>query len=78
MRVLSPWLPWCALDPTARRLMNSVMVGQMFCVVNCDVQNIVAHSELPLSKGQMLNIQALYEVSASGSPPSPPSAFFCR
>lgn len=42
--------------------MNSVMVGRTFSVVNCDVQNIVAHSELQLKNGQILNIQALYEV----------------
>ncbi len=42
------------------------VIGRLFdqCVyqiIDCDVQNIVAHAEIPLSLGQTLNIQQMYE-----------------
>lgn len=43
------------------RLMNSVMVGRTYIVVNCEVQNIVAHSEMAMGQGKTLNIQSMYE-----------------
>lgn len=43
------------------KLLQSVLLGNSYCIVNCDVQNIVAHTELPLVGAQTLNIQAMYE-----------------
>lgn len=42
------------------------VIGRLFeqCtyqIIDCDVQNIVAHAEIPLKTGQMLNIQQMYE-----------------
>lgn len=45
------------------KLMNSVMVGRTYRVINCDVQNIVAHTEIQLRGDEKLNIQSMYEVS---------------
>lgn len=43
------------------RLLRRVLLGNSYTIVNCDVQNIVAHTELPLTGAQSLNIQAMYE-----------------
>ena len=43
------------------RLLQRVLLGNSYAIVNCDVQNIVAHTELQLVSGQCLNIQTMYE-----------------
>ena len=35
-----------------------------YYIVNCDVQNIVAHAEIKLQPNQILNIQRMYESMA--------------
>lgn len=43
------------------RLINQTLVNANFNIMNCTVENIVAHSEIPLGKNQKLDIQALYD-----------------
>ena len=43
------------------RLINTVMIGQTYMVVNCEIQNIVAHSEITSKSKSSLNIQSMYE-----------------
>lgn len=46
------------------RIASSLFFHAKYKIVNCDVQNIVAHSEIPLLPGQILNIQQMYETMA--------------
>jgi transcription initiation factor TFIID TATA-box-binding protein len=46
------------------RIVSMQFVHARYFIVNCDVQNIVAHSEIRLQPGQMLNIQRMYESMA--------------
>lgn len=43
------------------RIVSGLFLHARYCIVNCDVQNIVAHSEIKLRGNQMLNIQRMYE-----------------
>ncbi len=48
------------------------VIGSLFdqCtyqIIDCYVQNIVAHAEIPLNAGQALNIQQMYESRDSNS-----------
>lgn len=43
------------------RTISRLFVHAKYYIVNCDVQNIVAHSEIKLGKNQILNIQQMYE-----------------
>lgn len=43
------------------RLMSNLFVHVKYYIIDCDVQNIVAHSEIPLRENQFLNIQKMYE-----------------
>jgi hypothetical protein len=66
------WLTFCFTFVLGRyecllaSLCVSSIIGELFedasyQIVDCDVQNIVAHSEIPLKPGQTLNIQQMYE-----------------
>ena len=62
-------------------LLNSVLLHQRYIVLDCNIQNIVAHSFIKLQEGQILNLQALYEDRNMVSypqplvhPPTPPTA----
>jgi transcription initiation factor TFIID TATA-box-binding protein len=46
------------------RIMSRLFVHARYYIVNCDVQNIVAHSEISLGPNQFLNIQQMYESMA--------------
>jgi transcription initiation factor TFIID TATA-box-binding protein len=46
------------------RIISMQFVHARYFIVNCEVQNIVAHSEIKLGEGQMLNIQRMYECMA--------------
>jgi transcription initiation factor TFIID TATA-box-binding protein len=46
------------------RIISMHFVHARYFIVNCDVQNIVAHSEIRLRPGQILNIQRMYESMA--------------
>lgn len=46
------------------RITSNLFVHARYHIVNCDVQNIVAHSEIPLRPNQVLNIQQMYESMA--------------
>jgi transcription initiation factor TFIID TATA-box-binding protein len=41
--------------------MSNLFVHVKYYIIDCDVQNIVAHSEIPLRENQFLNIQKMYE-----------------
>jgi transcription initiation factor TFIID TATA-box-binding protein len=41
--------------------MSNLFAHVKYYIVDCDVQNIVAHSEIPLRENQFLNIQKMYE-----------------
>lgn len=43
------------------RVIGNLFKQSMYCIIDCDVQNIVAHAEIPLPEGRMLNIQHMYE-----------------
>ena len=43
------------------RIMSNLFVHVKYYIIDCDVQNIVAHSEIPLREHQYLNIQKMYE-----------------
>ena len=43
------------------RAISRLFAHAKYCIINCDVQNIVAHSEIPLRENQILNIQQMYE-----------------
>ena len=43
------------------RLMSDMFLNAKYYIVDCDVQNIVAHSEISLRENQFLNIQQMYE-----------------
>lgn len=45
-------------------LISRLFVHAKYHIINCDVQNIVAHSEIKLQPGQILNIQQMYESMA--------------
>lgn len=42
------------------RIMTSTLVNSAYAILNCEMQNIVAHTEVPLGHGQRLDIQRLY------------------
>lgn len=42
-------------------LMNDFLVGKQYSVINCQIQNIVAHTDLQLRPPTTLDIQAMYE-----------------
>ena len=44
------------------RIISKIFLHANYHIVNCNVQNIVAHSEIKLRDNQMLNIQQMYEV----------------
>jgi transcription initiation factor TFIID TATA-box-binding protein len=44
-----------------RRLLRRVCVGQVFRVINFQIQNVVAHAELRVREREILDIEALYE-----------------
>jgi transcription initiation factor TFIID TATA-box-binding protein len=44
-----------------RRLLRRVCVGQVFRVINFQIQNVVAHAELDVREREILDIEALYE-----------------
>jgi TATA-box binding protein (TBP) (component of TFIID and TFIIIB) len=46
------------------RITSNLFLHAKYYIVNCDVQNIVAHSEIPLRPNQILNIQHMYESMA--------------
>lgn len=45
-------------------IISGLFVHAKYYIVNCDVQNIVAHAEIKLGPHQMLNIQRMYECMA--------------
>lgn len=42
------------------RLLRDAFPSRMFRLVNCEVQNIVGHVELPIGEGGMLDLQSMY------------------
>jgi transcription initiation factor TFIID TATA-box-binding protein len=46
------------------RIISRLFAHAKYHIINCDVQNIVAHSEIRLMPGQILNIQQMYESMA--------------
>jgi transcription initiation factor TFIID TATA-box-binding protein len=42
-------------------IISTLFAEAKYYIIDCDVQNIVAHSEIPLRQGQFLNIQQMYE-----------------
>jgi transcription initiation factor TFIID TATA-box-binding protein len=42
------------------RLLRDAFPSQVFRLVNCEVQNIVGHVELPVGDGGMLDLQSMY------------------
>lgn len=44
-------------------IIQEVMVGKRYLITNCNIQNIVAHTDIGLRPSQILNIQTMYEVS---------------
>ena len=51
------------------RLISDTLVNSSFRILNCVVQNIVGHSEVPLQPQQRLDIQSMYEVSRCSKNP---------
>lgn len=45
-------------------IISGLFVHAKYYIVNCDVQNIVAHAEIKLQPNQILNIQRMYESMA--------------
>lgn len=43
------------------RIVTRALVGCNYFILNCEVQNIVAHSEAPLVEGEKLDIQRMYD-----------------
>jgi len=43
------------------RTISRLFVHAKYNIINCEVQNIVAHSEIKLRENQVLNIQQMYE-----------------
>lgn len=43
------------------KVIGNLFEQSTYCIVDCDVQNIVAHAEIPLRDGHILNIQQMYE-----------------
>ena len=43
------------------RVIGNLFEQGTYCIIDCNVQNIVAHAEIPLKPGQTLNIQQIYE-----------------
>jgi transcription initiation factor TFIID TATA-box-binding protein len=41
--------------------MKDLFEDASYQIIDCDVQNIVAHSEIPLPAGHILDIQKMYE-----------------
>mmetsp|Transcript_10958 Transcript_10958/g.27145 ORF Transcript_10958/g.27145 Transcript_10958/m.27145 type:complete len:231 (-) Transcript_10958:46-738(-) len=46
------------------RLINNTLVNANFHIMNCAVENIVAHSKIPLRENERLDIQALYDANS--------------
>ena len=53
------WYDCVLCSLTITRLLRCCLAGQDFRLATCDIQNIVAHVEVPL-KGNRLNIEAMY------------------
>ena len=55
------WYECLLASMVIARLINSVLVSHTYSVVNCEIQNIVAHSEIMVTGASSLNIQSMYE-----------------
>ena len=43
------------------KVIGRLFEQSIYQIIDCDVQNIVAHAEIPLQQGRTLNIQRMYE-----------------
>lgn len=53
------WYDCVLCSLTVTEILRKCLAGQEFRLVSCDVQNIVAHVEIPLNGGK-LNLEAMY------------------
>lgn len=60
------------------RMIQQAMIGRRYLITNCNIQNIVAHTDIGLRPSQILNIQTMYEVRGPPTHPPPPACHGAR